>query len=361
MKSEYYMKIALDLAAKGMGTTNPNPMVGAVIVKGGKIVGKGYHKKAGLAHAEVNALRDAGTKARGATMYITMEPCHSYGRTPPCTQAIVNAGIKMIVIGTYDPNPKNHKKGIRFLGNKGIKVKSGVLKKEAVKLNEVYNKFITTGLPWVTVKVAMSLDGKIATRTGSSRWISSVESRKTVMKLRDRIDAILIGNNTCMIDDPYLKKNKKEFIRIVLNSGATIDDSSKIFRSKNVIVAVREGVSDKKVRKIENAGARVICVKSNFKKQVNESKLLNVLAKEGIMHVLVEGGGETIASFVKAGLVDEFYFFIAPILIGGRDAVSPVEGLGIKEINDALNIKDIEVTRTGRDLMVRGYVYRNNN
>lgn len=291
MYDERFMRIALELAAKGRGKTYPNPMVGAVVVKNGRIVGRGYHKRAGGPHAEIIALG----KTRGDTLYVTLEPCNTYGRTPPCAPVIVRSGIKRVVIATMDPNPANHNNGIRYLRRHGIKVTVGVLRNGAIRLNE---------LPYVTVKVAMSLDGKIATRTGSSKWISCDESRQFVRKLRKEVDAVLVGRNTFLKDKPALKGVKH-----------------KIFLGKG---------------------------------RVNLKRLFKKLAKLGIMHVLIEGGGETIASAIKAGLVDKLYIFIAPKIIGGRDAPTPVEGFGIKDISQVLNVRNMQVQKIGDDILVTG-------
>lgn len=299
-----YMRLALELAAKGKGKTSPNPLVGAVIVKDGQIVGRGYHKKAGLPHAEVYALREAGTKARGATLYVTLEPCNNYGRTPPCTPSIISSGIKQVVIATKDPNPINHNNGIGYLRRKGIKVEVGLLQEEAERLNEAYNKFVTTGLPWVTVKAAMSLDGKIATKTGSSKWISCEESRRFVRRLRKEVDAVLVGRNTFLKDKPRLKGVK---YKVVLGKG-----------------------------------------------RVDLKRALKGLAKLGVMHVLIEGGGETIASAIEKKLADRLYIFVAPKIVGGRDAITPVEGKGIARISQALRVKDMQVERIGGDLLITG-------
>lgn len=292
LSDERFMRIALELAAKGRGKTYPNPMVGAVVVKNARIVGKGYHKKAGTPHAEIYALNK---NSRGATLYVTMEPCNTYGRTPPCAPRIVEAGIKRVVIASLDPNPVNHNNGIRYLRRHGIDVTVGVLKDAAIRLNE---------LPFVTVKVAMSLDGKIATRTGSSKWISSEKSRQFVRKLRHEADAVLVGRRTYLKDRPRMKGVKH---KVVLGKG-----------------------------------------------RVDLKKLLKNLAKQGIMHVLIEGGGETIASAIRDGLVDRIYIFIAPKIIGGRNAPTPVEGIGIRNISQALKVKDMQVRKIGEDILVTG-------
>lgn len=309
MKSQsdiYFMRSALKLAEKGKGKTSPNPMVGAVVVKGRKILGKGYHKKAGMPHAEIYALKEAGKSAKNATLYVTLEPCNTYGRTPPCAPKIFEAGIKKVVIATKDPNPENNNNGIKYFKKNGIKVKVGILEEEAIKLNEAYNNFIKTGMPFVTVKAAMSLDGKIATRTGSSKWISSSKSRGFVRKLRKEVDAVLIGRKTFLKDRPRLKGVKN---KIILSKG-----------------------------------------------NVNLKNLMRNLAKQGIMHILIEGGGEAIASAIKAKLIHKIYIFIAPIIIGGRQAPTLVDGLGIKNISEAIPVKNMRVEKVGRDILVSGYL-----
>lgn len=301
-----FMRLALSLAEKGRGRTSPNPMVGAVVVKNNKILGTGYHKKAGGPHAEISALRSAGKSARNATLYVTLEPCNTFGRTPPCAPSIVNAGIKRVVIAAEDPNPKNHNNGMKYLRQKNIKVDIGILKSESIKLNESYNKWIKTGFPFVTIKAAMSIDGKIATKTGSSKWISCYKSRQFVRKLRKQADAVLVGRNTFLKDRPRFKGVK-----------------NKIFLQRG---------------------------------NVNLKKLMKKLAKKDITHVLIEGGGETIASAINANLADKLYIFIAPKIIGGRNAKTPVEGLGIRNIAQALNVKDMQVCQIGNDIMVYGYL-----
>jgi diaminohydroxyphosphoribosylaminopyrimidine deaminase/5-amino-6-(5-phosphoribosylamino)uracil reductase len=302
----FYMQKALSLAEKGKGKTCPNPLVGAVIVKNGKIVGRGFHKKAGTPHAEVYAIKEAGKHTKGATLYVTLEPCNTYGRTPPCSPQIYNAGIKRVVIAVKDPNPLNKNNGIKYLRRLGVNIEVGILKDEAMKLNEAYNKFIRTGLPFVTVKVAMSLDGKIATRTGSSKWISSSRSRSIVKKLRSEVDAVLVGRKTFIKDKPRLKGVKH---KIILGKG-----------------------------------------------RVNMLELMKELAKKNIMHVLIEGGGETIASAISSRLVDRIYVFIAPKIIGGRTAPTPVDGIGIRNISEAIPIKNMKVEKVGKDMLVSGYL-----
>lgn len=328
---EKFMRIALELAARAKGNTCPNPMVGAVLVKKGEIIGSGYHKKAGQPHAEINALKKAGTKSKNSTLYITLEPCSNFGKTPPCATTILSSRIKRVVVATKDPNPINRNRGIAFLRKNGIKIKVGILRKEAERLNQAYNKFITTNIPLVTIKAAMSLDGKIATKRGSSKWISCPKSRQFVKRLRKNVDAVLVGRNTFLKDKPRLKGIK---YRVVLESRKTNKQPNTLYpfyiNSKKWYFWYGD--------------------KSNN----NMKKLLKELAKLGIMHVLVEGGGEIIASAINNRLVDNLYLFIAPKIIGGRNAVTPVEGKGIGSIQQALKVRDMQIEKIGKDILVTG-------
>lgn len=318
------MRLAIELAKKAEGKTSPNPAVGAVIVKNNRVVGKGYHKKAGLPHAEINALREAGQKAKGATLYVTLEPCGHYGRTPPCTDAIIKSGIKKVIIAMKDPNPINNGNGIKRLRGNGIKTAAGVLVKEAEAINKPYIKFITKGLPYITVKVAQSLDGKIATRTGDSKWISSEDSRRYVHELRGKVDAVMVGANTVLRDDPLLlsKVSRKQPVRIIVGGKSGVPRDAKIFSSLD--------------------RSPVIVVKS----------LSEALALKNITHILVEGGGELIASLVEKDLVDRFLIFIAPKIIGGKTAKTAVEGAGISYIRDASNFKIKSIRRFKKDILI---------
>lgn len=335
-----YMALAIELAKRAEGMTSPNPMVGAVIVKNKMIVGRGYHKRAGLPHAEINALRQAGAKAKGATLYVTLEPCDHFGRTPPCAQAIIRSGIKRVVIAMKDPNPVNNGNGIRKLNKHGIKTKVGLLADDAQAMNRPYLKFITRKMPFVTVKVAQSLDGKIATRTGDSKWISSDDSRRYVHELRMMADAVMVGANTVRCDDPLLLSRLsrgKQPVRVIVGGRSAISSGAKVFS--------------------DPCKAPVIVVKpaGRNEKKVDLHKLLNELAKRGIVNLLVEGGGELIASLVKKKLVDRFLVFIAPKIIGGRNAKTSVEGSGIEKIKDALCLKNMSVKRFKEDMLVEAY------
>lgn len=336
-RDEIYMRRALKLARTRAGLTNPNPTVGAVVVKDGKVVGAGCHKKCGLPHAEVNALKSAGNKAKGADLYVTLEPCCHFGRTPPCTEAIIRAGIKRIVIAMKDPNPVNNGKGSGKLRRAGINIVIGVLKEDAEALNRPYIKFIKEKIPYVTLKMAESLDGKIATRTGDSKWITSEVSRRCVDRLRGRVDAVMVGSNTVLKDDPSLTckiPGSKQPLRIIAGGISKISSSVKILSGTKVSeVLIAKGANGR----------------------VDLRKLLKKLGKAGIMHLLVEGGGELAASFIKMSLVDQYLFFIAPKIIGGRDAVTSVEGTGIKNISEAVILKNMSVKKSGEDILIEAY------
>ena len=346
------MRMALHLARKTKGLTNPNPAVGAVIVKAGKIAGKGYHKRCGLPHAEINALNDAGNKTKGAVLYVTLEPCDHFGRTPPCTEAIIGSGIKRVVIGMKDPNPLNNGRGVKKLKRAGIKTSVGVLESDAAELNKPFIKFITTGLPYVTVKMAESLDGKIATRSGDSKWITGDDSREYVHQLRGRVDAVMVGVNTVIKDNPTLLSGipgAKEPARVIVDTYLKVPRRSKIFttsdRAPVYIATAKKSLS----------GLDIITIRSDHGK-VDLKDLLKKLGGMGIIHVLVEGGGELVASLVEKRLADEFLFFIAPKIIGGRNALTPVEGSGIKSMDQALILNKMKVRKFKRDILIEAEV-----
>lgn len=357
---EYYMRQAIRLALKAKGKTFPNPLVGAVVVKNGSIVGRGYHKMAGEYHAEVAALTNADGEALGSRLYVTLEPCQHFGKTPPCVDMIVESGVSEVIVATRDPNPVNNGKGILKLRRNGIKVIEGVLKKEATRINEIFNKYITTGLPFVIVKVAQSLDGKIATYTGESRWITSDEARRYAHKLRADADAILVGVNTILKDDPLLTvryrlraQGLSQPIKIILDSKLRTPPDARIFSKTEsqapVIIATSKNALLNRIRRLEKKGARILFIKSLH-------GLMKQLAALEISSVLIEGGGETIASALRERLVDKIYIFIAPKLIGGRDAPTSVEGDGVTHIGDAIRLKDIRCRRFGEDLLIEGYL-----
>jgi diaminohydroxyphosphoribosylaminopyrimidine deaminase/5-amino-6-(5-phosphoribosylamino)uracil reductase len=338
-----YMKSAIELASKGVGKTSPNPCVGAVVVKNSRIIGKGYHRIAGGPHAEIYALRKAGKRAAGATLYVSLEPCRHYGKTPPCVDAIIRSGIKRVVVAMKDPNPLNNGRGLDLLKKAGIKTECGLLKNEASKINEPFIKYITQGIPYVTVKTAQTLDGKIASRTGDSRWISSEASRRIVHRMRSAADAIMVGANTVSIDDPLLTAREKgngarQPVRVILSGKKAISRRAKVLNSRggNVIIARPDARTGK----------------------VAMRALLAKLAGRGVTSVLIEGGGEVIASAFEEGVVDKVCFFIAPKIIGGRDAKTPVEGKGIAGISEAIKLKDMTCRKVGEDVLIEGYVRR---
>lgn len=354
---ERHMQAALALAAKARGRTRPNPMVGAVVVKAGRIVGAGYHHRAGQPHAEIVALGAAGPGARGATLYVTLEPCRHTGRTPPCTRAIAAAGIRQVVAAMTDPNPRMQGRGLRELRAAGIATRVGVLQAEAERLNEVYLTWRRRHRPFVTVKVAQSLDGKIATRTGSSRWISGAPARQFVHQLRAQVDAIVVGVRTVLADDPRLTVRTTASIRlplkIVLDDRLRTPLNARLLRGRApVVIATTPGASAARRRALERRGAEVAVLPARHGR-VDLRALLRLLAHRDITHLLVEGGGEVITSFVEAGLVDRWISILAPILVGGP-ALTPMEGKGIARLRDAPRLRQAIWRALGHDLMIDG-------
>lgn len=359
MNDQAFMQRALDLARNGEGTVNPNPLVGAVVVKNGAIIGEGYHKVFGGPHAEVFALEEAGEKARGATLYVTLEPCSHFGKTPPCTQRVIEAGIARVVIAVKDPNPLIHGKGIASFHNAGIDVKEGVLEEPARRLNEVFFKFITARLPFVQLKLAMSLDGKIATRTRDAKWISSKESQVEAHRLRRRFASILVGVNTVIADDPQLTVRHvqgKDPIRIVLDGHGRIPTEARLLHQEGRTIIATASMKKKKEKALLDLGAEVWRVGGT--ENVDVRVLLETLANEEIDSVLVEGGGETAASFLEADLVDKVSFFIAPLILGGREAIPAVGGLGVEKVACGTHLTDIDVQQIGEDTLYVGYPKR---
>lgn len=358
-----YMKRALELAKKGEGYTSPNPLVGAVIVKDGKIIGEGYHEKYGSYHAEVNAFLNAKEDVKGATMYVTLEPCSHYGKTPPCANKIVEKGIKKVVIAHKDPNDKVAGRGINILKENGIEVVTGVLEEESRKLNEIFLKYITTKLPFSILKTAMTLDGKIASRTGDSKWITNEESRNYVHKLRQKLSAIMVGIGTIIADDPYLTTRlegvpSRDPIRIVVDTKARIPLEANVLNlnsNARTIVAVTELAPAEKLQKIKDKGGEVIItpLKNN---KVDLNYLMKALGEKGIDSILIEGGSELNFSAIEAGIVDKVNAFIAPKIIGGNMAKTPIGGQGIELMKNALILNNIDIQRFGDDLMIEGYI-----
>ena len=359
-----FMRRALDLARRAKGRTSPNPLVGAVIVKDGKVIGEGYHQKAGTPHAEVDALNAAGEDAKGATLYTNLEPCCHWGRTPPCTEALIRAGIEQIYVAEIDPNPNVAGKGVQQLQNAGINVHVGACKQEASDLNEVHRKYIQTGKPFVILKTAMSLDGKIATASGESQWITSKASRQRGHEVRDAVDAILVGRGTVARDNPALttrlqNREGQDATRIVLDSHGRTPPEARIFNTDSeagVIVAVTPEAPSDNVDALKKAGAEVLTLPAVHSKICFKS-LLDILGKREITSILIEGGSEINASALAAGIVDKVMCFIAPKLIGGQNAPGPIGGVGICSLSEAENLRRVSITSIpGHNLLIEGYL-----
>lgn len=358
MNHSDYMRRALVLAKRGR--TSPNPKVGAVVVKDGEIVGEGYHPKAGEPHAEVFALRNAGDKAQGADIYVTLEPCCHQGRTPPCTEAVINAGISRVYAAMADPDVKVASKGFDRLRQAGIEVNCGICESEARQLNEAYIKHRITGMPFVILKSAMSLDGKIATRTGDSKWITNERSRAYAHKIRSEVDAIVIGSGTARADNPTLtarlSKNIYYPTRVIISSNGDIPTDMKLFNKPgNSIVAVSSNTNLDSLRKLERAGARILTLKEQANRP-SIADLMKQLGELGHLSVLIEGGGEVAASALQERVVDKIIYFYAPKIIGGRDAVSSVGGLGSEKVSSSISIERTKIRNFGQDLAIEGYV-----
>ena len=356
---EYYMNLAYKLALKGKGKTSPNPMVGALVVKNGRIVGKGFHERVGLAHAEVVALNEAGKNTQGGTLYVTLEPCTHFGRTPPCADMIIKKGIKRVIIGMIDPNPLNNGKGIAVLKNHKVRVEVGFVEDKLKKINEPFMKYITKRTPFVTVKIAQSLDGKIATRTGDSKWITSDKSRAHAHRLRAPFDAIMVGVNTILRDNPKLDAwfSKKSPIKIVIDSQlSTPADANIFFKGSQVIIVTlpTKPGQETENRKILSQKAKILEVKEKSG-QINLKDMMKKLASLEIANILVEGGGTLVGSLFDEKLVDKIMFFISPKIIGGKDAISSVMGQGITRVENAFKLKEVKLRRIGEDYLVEGY------
>jgi len=399
MSDAQFMRLALRLALRGYGATSPNPMVGAVLVKGGKIIGRGWHRRAGLPHAEIEALSDAqkrGHNPRGATLYVTLEPCCTHGRTPPCTDAIIAAGIKQVVVGAMDPNPKHAGKGFKILQRAGIEVANfGVppsggsaqgrqpgrlkaelqtLASECMKLNEAFNHWIVHRTPFVTVKAAMTLDGKIASASGESKWITGEKARAHGMKLRKGSDAVLVGINTILADDPSLTartkvedgrwKMEKPIRRIVLDSQARTPLNAKVACdefSRLTTVVIGKRAPKNRVMALAKRVIVIVTPVKNSSLRIPHSALdlkwlLKKLGSENVTSLLVEGGGEVNASFLLGGLAQRVTFFYAPKILGGRDSRKGVAGRGAKSLAEALQLRDVEWQRLGSDLLLTARV-----
>ncbi len=358
---EKYMRLAMQLAGNAIGRTSPNPLVGAVIVKDNRVVGCGWHRKAGTPHAEVHALNQAGELAQGADVYVTLEPCAHYGKTPPCAKALVEAKVKNVYGGLLDVNPKVAGKGFKILEDAGIHVEYGFLQDELRKQNEVFFKWIEHKKPFVVLKAAMTLDGKIATATGQSKWITNETSRAYGYKLRDIYDGIMVGINTVIEDNPMLTARVdggKNPIRIVVDSSLRIDINANVVQDKSAktIVATTDKADKDKILKLQAQDVDVIVVDKDENDKVDIEKLLDILGQQNICSILVEGGATLSGSFVAKKLVDKVYFFIAPKIIGGKEAKTPVAGTGILNLQEALALKDIQIEKLEEDILIIGRV-----
>lgn len=360
-----FMECALSLAGLALGYTSPNPAVGAVVVSDGVVVGLGHTQPPGSDHAEIMALRQAGPRAKGATMYVTLEPCCYYGRTPPCTQAIIDAGISEVHVALIDPNPLVSGNGLKALQEAGIKTFVGHCEEKAREINEGYIKHITTGRPFVIAKFAMSLDGKIATGSGDSRWISGDESRKFVHYLRHIVDAIMVGANTVVTDDPQLSargcsgkggKTKQQPLRVIVDGKGRTPLSARLFEEPGkTLIAVAKPFSTKKMEQFRKVGAEVVELPAE-RSNIDLAELLNVLGKRQVTSVLVEGGNKLFGSLFDHNLVDKVLAFISPIIIGGEAAKSAVGGNGVSRVTEALRLNRVRVMEFGDDILISGYI-----
>ena len=350
------MELAIQLAKKGTGDVSPNPIVGSLIVKRGRVVGRGWHKKCGESHAEVCALKEAGKKAKDSLMYITLEPCSHWGRTPPCTEQIVSAGVREVVIGMKDPNPKVNGYGqLRFMG---VKTRLGILGEECKKLNEPYAKWIKKKKPFVVVKAAMSLDGKIATRTGDSKYITGKDARKFVHELRAEYDAVMIGDNTVLKDNPMLTvrlAKGRNPMKIILDTKLRIGVNAKVIKNEpsNLIIATSKKASKAKIKKLQQKGVHVLVI-DTLKGKIDLEKLMKDLGKREICSIMIEGGAELNAEALQSGIVDKVLFFISPKMIG--KGLGAVGDLGINKVDKSITLKGIDYKKIGKDILIEGYL-----
>ena len=353
-----HMARALELAALGRGRTSPNPMVGCVIVRDGRVLGEGFHQCAGKAHAEVNAIEAAGGDIAGATVYVSLEPCAHEGKTPPCADLLIRHQPARVVAAMRDPNPLVSGRGIARLLEAGIAVETGLLEAEAGRLNEAFIKFITTGRPFVTAKCAMTLDGKIATRTGHSRWVTGEAARRMVHEMRNEHDAVLVGSRTVMLDDPSLttrldRPDTRDPVRIVLDAGAYLDADRQVFQVESPAPTWVAATEDR-----EYPRADAVLRVPRGEGGVDMAALMGELGRRGIMTLLIEGGGATHASAFRAGIVDKVCFFVAPKIVGGRDAITPVEGEGVPSMDEAMVLEHMLARPVGEDVLIEAYVKR---
>ncbi len=363
MEDKEFMQVALDLAQRGKGFTSPNPIVGAVIVKDGRIVGEGYHEAAGKPHAEVMAINDAGSSARGASLYVTLEPCNHTGRTPPCTQKILAAGIRRVITAMRDPNPNVKGGGLAFLADKGIEVTTGVCEASAARQNEAFIKYVRTKLPFVIVKCAATLDGRIATRTGDSKWVSGEASRDFVHRLRHAVDAIMVGVGTIKVDNPSLTTRidgfkGKDPLRVIIDTRLSISEDARVWNlDSNAATTIVTGplVSEEKKERLGQKGAHFLTVPL-VDDRLDLKRLMIALGKMDVTSILVEGGGGLIGSAFRADIVDKIHFFYAPKILGGDDGVPICRGEGPDFMKNCIRVNDVQVHKFGHDIMVEGYI-----
>lgn len=355
-----YMKRAIELAKKGIGYTNPNPIVGCVVVKNDEIISEGYHEKIGGFHAERNALTNCKEDTTGAELYVTLEPCCHYGKTPPCTEIIIEKNIKKVYVGSMDPNKLVAGKGVKILEENGIEVECGVLKDECDKLNEVFFHYITNKTPYVVMKYAMTMDGKIACENGDSKWVTGEKARETVQNMRKKYMGIMVGINTVLEDNPMLNCRIEENvdpIRIICDSNLRIPFESNIVNTANkiqtIVVCTNKDDKDKQ-RWLENKGIEVI--RQKVKGRVVLSDLMKILGEKGIDSILLEGGGTLNAQALKENIVNKICCFIAPKIVGGANAKSPIEGKGAEKMMEAYNLRNLEIQKIGNDIMLTGYL-----
>ena len=356
-----FMKHALELAGRGFGYTSPNPMVGAVIVRDGKAIAEGWHRKYGGLHAETDALASCREDPSGATMYVTLEPCCHFGKQPPCTSAIIKAGISRVVMAMQDPNPLVSGHGAEILRAAGITVETGLCEAEAVYLNRIFIKYITSRRPWTVIKTAMTLDGRIASCTGDSRWVSCESSRQLVHRMRGQYTGILAGSGTVLADNPLLNcrmEGMKQPVRIIADSRASLPAESAIAGTAGeyCTILAHTGRADKAaLETLRGCGIRTLECASDTDGKVCPEDMMERLGTEGIDSILVEGGAELVWSLVSKDLADEYYIFLAPKIIGGRTAKGPVGGDGIRHMADALPVDIVSVTQCGCDWLIHGF------
>jgi diaminohydroxyphosphoribosylaminopyrimidine deaminase/5-amino-6-(5-phosphoribosylamino)uracil reductase len=360
---ETFMRQALALAEKGRGWTAPNPMVGAVVVKNGQVVGQGYHQRAGGPHAEVNAIDDAGEQARGAVIYVTLEPCNHFGRTPPCTQKIIDAGIQRVVVAMEDPNPDVKGGGNQYLKEQGIEVVTGICEDQARNLNEAFATWITTGKPFVILKCAATLDGYIATRTGDSHWVTGPASRRYVHQIRHAVDGIIVGVDTVKSDDPSLTTRLEDEVgsdpaRIILDTNLSMPPTARMLHQDSGkptwIICGPDAPEDRR-KALEEVGGRVMPTKVKDGR-IDLAALMPQLGGMEISSLLIEGGGRVITSALAADIVDKLYLFYAPKLLGGDDGISMCRGAGPERMQDSIAVHHLDVLRFGSDVLLQGYL-----